>query len=228
LRELSGKERPTILNKVPANESIEALIKVARDTRPEAKREYDKQNNQLMYLRDIAILESLKCTGARVGELCSLTRKDLDKTNHRARVLGKGNKERWIYFSNVAWESLEEYLSARTKLARTVNPNLPRNWDTSDQPLFARHDRGSGISKVKPISPRSIQIIVESLAERADLEGNITPHKFRHWVATRLLSATGDLAATQDILGHSSPNTTRIYAQVSEQIKQTLHREVFG
>jgi site-specific recombinase XerD len=66
------------------------------------------------------------------------------------------------------------------------------------------------------------------LVEGAGLEVKITPHRFRHWFATRMLSATGDLATTQDLLGHANPATTRIYAQVSETNKQKAHREVFG
>ena len=59
-------------------------------------------------------------------------------------------------------------------------------------------------------------------------EHRITPHSFRHWFATRVLATTGDLAATQDLLGHSSPATTRVYARVSAERLRAAHASVFG
>lgn len=242
-KEIKGKERRTILNKVPPDEVIEALIHEVRKPLPSlpTRGEVDRVKQELIWLRDIALLETLKCTGARVSELTGLTRSDLDLTNRRARTVGKGRKERWLYFSNTAWDALEKYLAARTKalnaavVGQTDRPEKPtaRRTATSRrnyaaQPLFARHDRGAKLDEIKPLTPRSVQRLILALVERAELDSNITPHKFRHWVATRLLSATGDLAATQDLLGHASPTTTRIYAQVSEQTKQNLHRQVFN
>jgi site-specific recombinase XerD len=247
LKEIKGKERRTILSKVPPDEVVEALLQQVRKPRPvnvnEVTRpqgEIDRIKQELIRLRDIALLESLKCTGARVSELTNLTRGDLDSTNQRARAVGKGNKERWLYFSRAAWEALDKYLVARTRalnnnasqtkkeevLTRSARRQASgRNY--SSQPLFARHDRGASLDSVKPLTPRAVQRLIITLVEQAELDSNITPHKFRHWVATRLLSATGDLATTQDLLGHASPTTTRIYAQVSEQTKQNLHRQVF-
>ncbi len=248
-KEIKGKERRTILNKVPSNEVVEALIKEVHKAKSayEAnahRGEVDRVKQELIWLRDIALLEALKCTGARVSELTTLSRSDLDSTNHRARAVGKGNKERWLYFSSAAWEAVEKYLAARTKAlnnaaastelkTETASSSRParrssagRNY--SSQPLFARHDRGAKLDSVKPLTSRAVQKLIIALVEKAEVDSNITPHKFRHWVATRLLSATGDLAATQDLLGHASPTTTRIYAQVSEQTKQNLHRQVFN
>ncbi|MEI6042747.1 MAG: tyrosine-type recombinase/integrase [Chloroflexota bacterium] len=242
-KEIRGKEQRTILNKVPPDEVVEALLQEVRKPKPtnETRGKTDKVKQELIWLRDIALLETLKCSGARVSELTNLTRGDLDLTNHRARTIGKGNKERWLYFSTAAWEAVEKYLTTRAKALSSVatgearaeekpshlvkRTNTGRNY--GGQPLFARHDRGAKLDSVKPLTPRAVQKMIVALVERAELESNITPHKFRHWVATRLLTATGDLAATQDLLGHASPTTTRIYAQVSEQTKQKLHRQVF-
>jgi site-specific recombinase XerD len=76
--------------------------------------------------------------------------------------------------------------------------------------------------------PHAVETMLWELVEQAGLEVKITPHRFRHWFATRILAATGDLATTQDLLGHANPATTRIYAQVSETNKQQAHRQVFG
>lgn len=252
LKELRGKQQRTILNKVPADEIVEKLLQQVRrpyssvsevpneQSERTALAKHDKARHNLLRLRNIALLETLKCTGARVSEICGLTRGDLDNTNQRARVVGKGSKERWVYFSPVAWQTLHEYLTARAVPLGTVaeSDETPKKAKSSrrrerageidSQPLFARHDRGAGIKQLKPLAPRSIENMLWQLVEDAGLQTYITPHKFRHWFATRMLAATGDLATTQDLLGHASPTTTRIYAQVSEQKKQNAHRQVFN
>jgi site-specific recombinase XerD len=228
LREIKGKVRRSIISKVPADNVVDTLIREVRKPLPLPPNERDRAAHELIWLRDIALLETLKCTGGRVSEIVSLTRADLDATNRRAHVVGKGGKERWLYFSLAAWDALENYLASRTKALKSASQESSKgSRDRGSEPLFARHNRSAGQVKASPITVRTVQRLIVELAEKAGLDSNITPHKFRHWVATRLLSATGDLAATQDLLGHASPTTTRIYAQVSEQTKQNLHRQVF-
>jgi site-specific recombinase XerD len=68
--------------------------------------------------------------------------------------------------------------------------------------------------KVLPLQTQAVREIVWDLARRAQLEElGITPHRFRAWFATRMVAETGDLAATQDLLGHESADTTRVYTQ---------------
>lgn len=217
--------------------------------------EQDKRRHELIRLRNISLLETLKTTGARVSEVTGLTRGALDNTNRRARVVGKGSKERWIYFSQVAWNALQEYFTLRSRMmnlaAQDSNNNGSSSEETGDitdirparsrrsssararagqlasHPVFASHHRGAGWKQIKPMTPDAVRKMLWGLVEETGLETHITPHKFRHWFATRMLSATGDLAATQDLLGHANPATTRIYAQVSEVSKQQLHRKVF-
>lgn len=278
LKDLRGKVQRTILDKVPADDILDALLAEARrlpETPPAAPvapdevrsegepgekparfrgnarkmAESDARRYQLLRLRNVALLETLKCTGARVSELTGLNRADLDSTNRRARVVGKGSKERWVYFSPAAWEAVQLYLRSRSRLMgeaaalksgtdaaataplRSIKGGTRARSQAADlggQPLFARHDRGAGWREVKPLLPHAIETMLWELVESAGLEVKITPHRFRHWFATRMLSATGDLATTQDLLGHANPATTRIYAQVSETNKQKAHREVFG
>jgi site-specific recombinase XerD len=228
LKEIKGKVRRSIISKVPADNVVDTLLREVRKPLPLPPNSRDRAAHELIWLRNIALLETLKCTGGRVSEIVSLRRADLDATNRRAHVVGKGGKERWLYFSLAAWEALEKYLSARTKALKAAGQEGSRgNRDRTGEPLFARHNRNAGQVKAVAITVRTVQRLIVDLADKAGLDSNITPHKFRHWVATRLLSATGDLAATQDLLGHASPTTTRIYAQVSEQTKQNLHRQVF-
>jgi site-specific recombinase XerD len=285
LRELRGKQKRTILNKVPADDVVEALLTQARlditllqaqanqlaaapcaetevmdsspsgvASRASSLNRHDQLRHYLQAQRNLALVETLKSSGARVSEICNLTRGDLDATNRRALVVGKGDKERWIYFNLSAWQAVQTYMNIRTRLlsqlAAGIQPHLAdevataptiSSRDTSlskkrtrlnlselaAQPVFARHDRRAGLKEVKPLAPRTVQRNLWELVERAELETYITPHKFRHWFATKMLAATGDLAVTQDLLGHANPATTRIYAQVSETRKQEAHRQLF-
>ena len=271
LKHLRGKVTRTILDKVPGDDILAALMAQARQPlatlpaieiegeegdaetktaiRPNGKRaEQDARRHELIRLRNIALVETLQCTGARVSEVVGLRRGDLDATNRRARVVGKGSKERWVYFGGGAWDACQDYLRVRSRLMEeahslsgkpegravgvktrgaTTRSRLNAGGLTA-QPLFARHDRGAGWQTIKPLLPHAVEQILWELVEEAGLDTKITPHRFRHWFATRMLAATGDLATTQDLLGHASPTTTRIYAQVSESRKQDAHRSVFG
>ena len=73
-----------------------------------------------------------------------------------------------------------------------------------------------------------VRVVFDKLVELAKLEVPITPHWLRHRFATRVLDATGDLAVVQDMLGHRSPETTRIYAQVSDRKKTEAYHKAFG
>jgi integrase len=131
---------------------------------------------------------------------------------------------------------MQDYMLLRGKIMlgadeQPAEPRRRRSHRVSElgaQPVFARHDRGAGWKQVKPLSSHAIENLLWELVEETGLDVVITPHKFRHWFATKMLAATADLATTQDLLGHSNPATTRIYAQVSEKKKQSAHQQVFG
>ena len=208
-----GSVRP--LPRVPAEEAVERLLAAARSVPPRpGDRRYE-----LRRLRNIAMLEALRCTGMRVGELVELRRGDLDYRQRAARVKGKGGRERMVYFDDVAWGALQTYLRARGDGAR--GSALYR------LPLFARHDRRAG-GRVLPLSTNSVRQVFRDLLKLADVDQPLTPHSLRHAFATRVLEATEDLAVVQDLLGHSSPSTTRIYAKVSSRRLREAHRRAFG
>jgi integrase len=151
-----------------------------------------------------------------VSEIAGLKWGDLVVKDQGAWVMGKGHKERFIRFSRAAWERLNEYLDAR---------KTPRR---KQAPLFIRHDRGVG-DKIKAISTLTIERAVTRWADETGILGtfNMTPHSLRHDFATRYLQHTGDLALTQDALGHKSPDTTRIYAKTSREDHIRAHQELF-
>jgi len=216
------RPRASSLPRVPTDEMIDALINVAREETRESKRKQspgDKERTQLQRLRNIAILLALRSSGMRLGETLSLQRGDLDYRNKAAIVTGKGRKQRVVYFDDSAWKAILEYLQLRQdgKHSRAL----------SHLPVFARHDRRAG-DKVLALSRQGVEQIVSKLGDRAKVDPKPTPHWFRHWFATQVLDRTQDLAALQDMLGHESPVTTRIYAKVSSRRLREVHHTAFG
>ena len=217
LSDVRGRRTPRPLPHVPAEEAVQALVQAAYAVPPPDEPNTPKGRRALLRrLRNIALVETLRCTGARVGEVVSLRRGDLDYERQAAIATGKGRKQRLIYFDDRAWGALTHYLQARGDGAT--------GRALSSLPLFARHDRGAG-NKVLPISTNTARTAINELCKFADLDEGITPHLLRHRFATKVLTATHDLAATQDLLGHASPTTTRIYAKLTDEDTAEAHRE---
>jgi site-specific recombinase XerD len=204
---------------------IQAIIQAAQ-TPPAALSRDDLDERQrrrlnLVWLRDRAMVLCLYSSGMRVGELAGLRRGDLDYADHGAWVRGKGGRSRFVRFSQGAWAALMAYLDARHDGA--VGGTL------ADKPLVCRHDRGAGDHRRLPLSTLSIERTITRLAKEAGIleRFNFTPHSFRHYFATRFLRHTGDLALTQDVLGHADPGTTRVYAKTSKDQHIQAHESLF-
>jgi len=147
-------------------------------------------------VRDKAILELLYATGIRRAELVRLNLYDLNWGVQTLRVNGKGNKERIVPVGSVALFWLGQYLqSVRCPKA------------SSQQALFLAHKRRMSINTVNNI--------IADYREMSGLSKRITPHTLRHSCATHLLQHGADVRHIQALLGHSSPATTQIYAQVA-------------
>jgi integrase/recombinase XerC len=157
--------------------------------------------------RDVAIVELLYATGARVSEVCGLDLEDLDFHRNTIRVLGKGNKERMIPMGAPAVKALNTYINeARPQLAN----------DKSARALFLG-------ARGKRIDQRAVRTIVyEALSALEGVE-RMGPHALRHSAATHLLEGGADLRTVQEILGHSSLATTQIYTHVStDRLRQAF------
>lgn len=152
-------------------------------------------------LRDVAMVELLYATGARVGELCGLDLEDIDFNRNTIRVLGKGNKERTIPMGKPAVHALEVWLAkGRRDLATELSAKAVF--------LGARGGR---------IDQRTVRSVVyEALSAIEGIE-RMGPHGLRHSAATHLLEGGADLRTVQEILGHASLATTQIYTHVSTQ-----------
>lgn len=216
------RPRASSLPRVPTDEMIDALVRAAGDEPGPSKRKQspgDKERAQLQRLRNVALLLALRSSGMRLGEAISLQRGDLDYRNKSAIVTGKGRKQRIVYFDENAWKAILEYLQARQdgKHSRAL----------SHLPVFARHDRRAG-DKTLSLTRQGVDQMFSRLADRAEVDPKPTPHWFRHWFATQILDRTQDLAALQDMLGHESPVTTRIYAKVSTRRLREVHNAAFG
>ena len=150
-------------------------------------------------LRDVAMVELLYATGARVSELCGLDIGDVDFNRNTIRVLGKGNKERTIPMGKPAVHALEVWLAkGRENLATVLSAEAVF--------LGARGGR---------IDQRMVRSVVyEALSAIEGIE-RMGPHGLRHSAATHLLEGGADLRTVQEILGHASLATTQIYTHVS-------------
>jgi site-specific recombinase XerD len=169
-------------------------------------------NAHLRNLRDRAFLLTLADTGLRVHEAVALRRGDLDWQEFQAIIIGKGDKQAVVRFSQRSISALKDYLNARA--ARDGNTGRP----LPSLPLFARHDIGAG-KVTKPIHTNTGRDIVqrrviEFLGEKA--AGTITPHSFRHYFVTRVLQSSGNLKLAQRLARHTSITVTQRYAHLSD------------
>jgi site-specific recombinase XerD len=150
--------------------------------------------------RDAAILELLYATGIRRAELVGIDLGDLDYERRTLRVIGKGNKERYVFFNAAAAEALDRYLAVRPP--------------SSDGSLF--------VSRLgHRLSYPQVGNIFRLFVQLSGLEGKITPHTLRHSFATHLHQRGVDIMTIKELLGHESVATTQIYAKVTlEHMRQ--------
>lgn len=150
-------------------------------------------------LRDALILEMLYSSGVRVSEFANMKLKDIDFKERKILILGKGNKERYVYYGSKCAELLDKYL----KLDHRDSPYLL---------IGKRSDR---------LNEREIRSIVTDTAKKAGIEVHVSPHTLRHTYATHMLNDGADLKSVGDLLGHESLSTTQIYTHVSnERLRQ--------
>ncbi|MCF7811719.1 tyrosine recombinase [bacterium] len=153
--------------------------------------------NNPIDIRDVAMLEILYGTGIRVAELAGL---DLDSVRDKfAHVLGKGDKERIVPLTNSARKALDKYMLVRGSL---------KDMKYNGKALFLSK-RGTRITT------RQIARRVEKLLRMVSGQKKLSPHLMRHSYATHLLDHDAELRAIQELLGHTSPETTQNYTHVS-------------
>ncbi|GIV15359.1 MAG: tyrosine recombinase XerD [Armatimonadota bacterium] len=150
-------------------------------------------------LRDRAMLELAYAAGLRVSETVGLRLQDVDLHEGFVRVFGKRAKERWVPFGDRALSALQDYL-------RLARPKLLGK--RSEDYLFLS-ERGT------PLSRTQFWLRLKQYAQKAGISRPVSPHTLRHSFAVHLLQGGADLRAVQEMLGHTSINTTQIYTRVS-------------
>lgn len=149
--------------------------------------------NTFLGVRDRLILEMLYATGMRVGELEKIKINDINLYEDSIKILGKGNKERIVYFGQYAREILDIYLDKR---------------DDKCEYLFINNNK-------QRLTARGVRYIINRVVEKASLNTKVSPHMLRHSFATHLLNEGCDLLSVQELLGHESLRATQVYTHVT-------------
>jgi integrase/recombinase XerC len=196
-------------------ENVEQIIVALADE--------DQINSRLRAYRDRAFLLTLADTGLRVHEACKLRRGDVDWNEHRAIMIGKGDKQAVVRFTARSIQAIKDYLSQRANLDGNSGRPL------TSLPIFARHDKGAG-KKVKPMTPTTGRRIVQERVIQLlgkDKSGTITPHSFRHYFVTSVLRGTGNLRYAQELARHKNIAVTQRYTHLTNDELDKAYHEVF-
>ena len=191
-------ELPKITKKIPDVLTIEQIDKLVSVINI-----YD-----YVGIRDRAIIEVLYSCGLRVSELLNLKIRDVMLDEEIIKVFGKGSKERVIPIGSIAINWLKKYLlESRNYFVNDINEDA----------IFLNN-------KGKKLSRMGIWWLINNYAKKIDLHIQIHPHIFRHSFATHLLEGGADLRVVQELLGHSSSNTTQIYTHIDNFYLKEVHR----
>ena len=150
-------------------------------------------------LRDALILELLYSTGIRVSELINIKMKDINRSNKKILIMGKGSKERYVLYGDVLSNLLDIYIyESRSKL----NKN-------SEYLILNKNGNG--------ITDRGIRLIISKILKQGSLDFHVSPHTLRHTFATHMLENGADLKSVQELLGHENLSTTQVYTHVTNE-----------
>ncbi len=164
----------------------------------------EKLRDNCKTIRDLALIDMLASTGMRVGELVKLNRVDVDFVNRECVVLGKGSKERVVYFDARTKLHLQNYLNSRTD---------------DNEALF--------VSLLEPhnrLEIAGVEIMLRKLGRSLDIN-KVHPHKFRRTLATRAIDKGMPIEQVQKLLGHQKIDTTMEYAIVDQQNVKNSHKK---
>ena len=156
--------------------------------------------------REKCLFELLDSTACRISELDDIKLEDINFPERSIVVTGKGNKQRVVYFSTKAKLHIQKYLETR---------------EGESEYLFIA-EKG----KHQHIKVRALQLIIGKIKKRAEVQERVHCHKFRRTQATRLLNSGMRIEGVQGILGHTTPATTQIYAQLSQENLKNEYRKL--
>ena len=160
--------------------------------------------SSLLGLRNRLIMELLYATGIRVSELVTIKINDIDINNRSIMVVGKGDKERIVFFNDVCRVILKKYINESNSVRKT------------DYLIINQHGN--------KITTRGIRLIMDKIIRETSIIKHVHPHIIRHTFATHLLNNGCDLLTVQELLGHASISTTGIYTHVTtEHVKDVYY-----
>lgn len=186
--------------------SIKPVKEPKRMRKPLTEEQVEILRDTDLSLREKAILEFFLSTGCRLTEVLNVKIKDIDFNNKTLLVVGKGNKERRVYFTERCKRTLLNYINSR---------------EDSCESLFIT-DR----KPCRQISPRGMQVIINKIQAKSGLDIHIFPHVFRHTFATHALNSGMKLEVVQAILGHEDAATTQIYAKLNQSSIEHSYRKL--
>ena len=195
------KETSELPKIIPREEIEQLLHSMYTDLKIRKKKEKS-------ILRDIAVVETLFATGARVSEISNIKKENINLNTGVIRIMGKGGKERYI-------------LIGERSVLELLKRYYEQNYENIKQSGYFFVNRDG-----ERFSEQSIRLMIKRYAKNAGIERNITPHMFRHSFATYLIEEGVDISCVQRILGHSSIKTTQIYIHVASKKQAEIMRDM--
>ena len=203
-RKIKVKFKETIiLPRIIPREEIEQLLNFMYTQENKSNEKAHK-----FWLRDIAVIETLFATGARVYEISNIKEDSVNLNTGLIRLMGKGGKERYIQIASP--EILDLLKNYYKENAKEIKQNG----------FFFVNNRGCRYTE------QSIRLMLKKYTRLAGIKRNITPHMFRHSFATYLIEEGVDISCVQRIIGHSSIKTTQIYIHVAAKKQAEILREL--
>lgn len=178
-------------------------------------------DDELLRLRDRAILLTLFSTGVRISELVSLKKQMLNLDRGEFTVRGKGDKLRLVFLSPDAVSAIKDYLKKRPD----NHPGLFISHSSVGKAGLEKEFDAQGNSGSVGLTARSIQRLIRKYAMLAGITHDVTPHTFRHSFATDLLRNGADIRSVQSMLGHASITTTQIYTHITNEGLRDIHKK---
>lgn len=157
-------------------------------------------------LKNRLLIEMFYATGCRVSELINIELTNINFSNNTIRIMGKGSKERIVYFGEYARIYLDRYLK--------------KNLNKSSKYLFINDQNNK-------LSVTEVEKIIANIVKQISLKTHVTPHTLRHTFATHLLNNGADIKTVQQLLGHSNLSTTGIYTHVSSDRIKDVYFKTF-
>lgn len=185
-----------------------------------------QEKEEILRLRDDALVRTLFSTGLRVSELASLKKDSINLERKEFTVRGKGSKLRLVFLSEDAAIAIKKYLTKRKDSSKalfighsTIGQSVEKQMEShATSPKDA-------LGKAPGLTVRQIQRIIKKYCRLAGIVKKVSPHTLRHSFATDLLQNGADIRSVQTLLGHASITTTQIYTHITNQGLRDIHKK---